>query len=363
MPSPLLYLLATQAVRGAVAATHNVLYFVVDDLRPEFLGAYGQKGMLTPNVDKLASEALVFNNAYCQQAVCGPSRASFMSGRRPSHTNVFDNNANFREVGRTSGGAAGASWSTMPEHFKKSGWTTLGLGKTFHPNHPKDWDEPTSWSQDIPDSMQYYDFDYFISPNKSYSPNPCPGAGPPPKGAGPSKIDVWCAVDEPLENFYDYGLANATVLRLEYAGGLWRGHQTPFFVQAGFARPHAPWRVPQQFWDLYRTEDIPMPQHRLPPEDMPGIAYKQDGFYRANDTQIIMANITSPLSEWDTKSMRHAYYAAVSWMDHCVGKVLDGLESLGLKDDTIVLLHGDRAWPLLLSRCLVTTTVITCAAA
>lgn len=103
-------LVSTSVAEAAVAATrHNVLYFIADDLRPEFLGPYGQMQLKTPNVDKLASEGLVFNAAYCQQAVCGPSRASFMTGRRPAHTNVFDNNANFRVSGHDSNGD-GSTW-------------------------------------------------------------------------------------------------------------------------------------------------------------------------------------------------------------------------------------------------------------
>jgi hypothetical protein len=208
--------------------------------------------------------------------------------------------------------------------------TPAGLhdaGKTYHPNHPKDWDEPTSWSQDMP----YYDYSYFIQPNKSTSAypmgvkQPCPGAGLPKKGIA-SDIDVWCRVDEPHDHFYDYGLANATIGRIKFA----KGKGVPFFIQAGFARPHAPWRVPADFWDLYTTEEIEMPLHRLPPvrkrentllaplsccfkevdhlsrqardkheeiqldekcvflqENMPGIAWKQNGFYRAEDpTQV-----------------------------------------------------------------------------
>ena len=159
----------------------NVLHLIVDDLRPEFMAAYGQKQMVTPNLDKLAASSLVFDRAYCQQAVCGPSRASFMTGRRPHHTLVFDNNANFREVGEDSGGP-GKSWNTLPEHFKKSNFTTLGGGKTFHPNHPKNWDEPTSWTQE----MDYFPFSYFITPNQSYAPHCCPGnCCPAGKGSGP----------------------------------------------------------------------------------------------------------------------------------------------------------------------------------
>ena len=126
----------------------NVLSIVVDDLRPELLKAYGQQHLVTPNLDKFAGESLVFQRAYCQQAVCGPSRASFMTGRRPHHTLVFDNSANFRKVGQDADGA-GDTWTTFPEHFKNQNYTTLGAGKTFHPNHPKDWDEPRSWSQEL----------------------------------------------------------------------------------------------------------------------------------------------------------------------------------------------------------------------
>ena len=216
---------------------NNVLYFVVDDLRPEFMSAYGQSQMKTPNLDSLANSSLTFAHAYCQQAVCGPSRASFMTGRRPEHTNVFDNKANFRESGVDATGASGSKWVTMPEYFKNQGFLTLGLGKTFHPKHPKNWDEPTSWSQD----KEYYPFSYYINNNASYQGQPCPGTGPPKDNVGggtPSKIDTWCAVDEPDDHFYDFGLAQAAIERLQYAAT----QQKPFFIQAGFARPHAPWR-------------------------------------------------------------------------------------------------------------------------
>ena len=100
---------------AAVAASskqYNVLYLIVDDLRPEFMAAYGQSQMLTPNVDKLANSGTVFANAHCQQAVCGPSRASFMTGRRPQHTRVYDNVANFRHSGLDSAGVTGADTRT-----------------------------------------------------------------------------------------------------------------------------------------------------------------------------------------------------------------------------------------------------------
>lgn len=184
----------------------------------------------------------------------------------------YDNNKDFRvSGGPDAGGLLGAQWTTMPEHFKDNGFMTLGGGKTFHPNHPKNWDEPTSWSQ-VP-GQDYFPYSYFISPNKSYTPNPCPGASGPKGCTGhcPSHIDTWCVIDEADDHFYDNTLMNNTLERLRYVAPLYLKQGKPFFVQAGFARPHAPWRVPKKIWDLYENVDIPLAKNMYPPEDMPGV--------------------------------------------------------------------------------------------
>ncbi len=320
---------------------YNVLYFVADDFRPEMMAAYGQTQMLTPNLDKLAKGGLVFNTAYCQQAVCGPSRASFMTGRRPHHTLVFDNNADFRKDGIDADGKPGSEWTTMPEFFKKSGYTTLGGGKTFHPKHPKDFDEPTSWSQD----MDYFPFSYYEK-NPAYD-GPCPSNISGKKGgSGASEIDTWCRLDEPDENFYDRTLASNTIKQLKYAGGLYKDQGKNFFVMAGFARPHAPWRVPARVWDKYNDVEMPVAKRQLPPNNMPGIAWHQQGFYNSTDNTLYVPNITHPIEQSVQRAMRQAYYAAVSWMDEQIGRVLDKLEALNLADSTVVLIHGDHGWQL-----------------
>ena len=234
---------------------YNVLYLIADDLRPEFSGVYGQAQVKTPNVDKLAAESLVFAKAYCQQAVCGPSRNSFMTGRRPHHTNVLGGTTgdDFRKVGIDASGSPGIDWTTLPGHFKKSGFTTLGGGKTFHPNNPKNFDYPRSWSTDMANNSNtttgqgYFGYSYFLS-NKSH-PFPgglpiswaCPGAGKPSSEnhangnslGGP--IAVWCALDIPDKYFYDSGLANNTIDRLRYAAKLFNDTGKPFFVMSGCA--------------------------------------------------------------------------------------------------------------------------------
>ena len=326
------WLLIAGASRPVAAGTptplqqYNVLYFVADDLRPEFLASYDQKVMHTPNLDALARRGLVFSHAYCSVAVCSPSRNSFMSGRRPHHTMVFDNSGtDFRANGQ------GRNWVTLPQHFKQHNYTTLGGGKTFHPNHPANWDQPASWSPDLP----YYGF--------RYSNGKCPGVGEPAGGgtAECSGIDTWCRMDAADEAFYDYGLANNTIQQLRYAAALYKHGGRPFFIQSGFARPHAPWRVPARFWDLYNDTDMPLARYRDMIDGVPGVAWHKQGFYDArNGTQYVPEH-DRPLPDWVQRQVRHAYYASVSWMDHQVGRVLQELDALGLADSTIVLLHGD----------------------
>jgi hypothetical protein len=276
----------------APALAKNVLYLLSDDLRPEMHGAYSQRVAITPNLDKLAASGLTFAKAYCQQAVCGASRNSFMTGRRPHHTNVYggDGGADFRKCGIDRNKMMGANWTTLPEHFKHHNYSVLGGGKTFHPGNPPKFDYQNgggSWSAwpsgraggASSQDANYFDYFYWLTNKTTQVPyaGPCPGFAKPLNDsnglAGP--IAVWCALDEPDEHFYDEGLASDTIARLRYAANVTQadGSQRPFFIQSGFARPHTPWRVPQRFWDMYKTEDIPIAKHKLPPQDMPGAAW------------------------------------------------------------------------------------------
>ena len=197
--------------------------------------------------------------------------------------------------------------------------------------------------------MPYYGFSYYINPLNATYPGPCPGPGAPtarPGVGSPLPSDTWCALDEPLDHFYDHGLANNTIARLRHAAGRLKAEERPFFVMSGFARPHAPWRIPQRFWDMYRTEDIPLPRHRLPPTNMPGIAWFPLNFYNSSTGWVFPLTITSPLDLWAQRHMRHAYYAAVSFLDFEVGRVLDELDALRVADRTAVVFHGDHGWQL-----------------
>ena len=183
--------------------------------------------------------------------------------------------------------------------------------------------------------------------------HPCPGAAHPANEShangnslgGP--IAVWCPLDTlPDENFYDSNLADDTIARLRHGAGVFNATGKPFFVMSGFARPHTPWRVPQRFWDLYTTEDIRLAEHKLPPKDMPGVAWMAHSFWNTSTGEVWQTNVTSPLDDDVARLARHAYYASVSWLDHQVGRILSELEALGMAENTIVTLNGDHGWQL-----------------
>eukprot|EP00045_Choanoeca_perplexa_P008155 m.74803 g.74803 ORF g.74803 m.74803 type:complete len:484 (-) comp14381_c0_seq1:2436-3887(-) len=287
--------------------------------------AYKQTDIKTPNIDRLATAGLTFDYAYCQQAVCSPSRNSFMTGRVPDHTQVFINAGghNFRTVG--------PDWITMPEHFKRHEYITLGGGKTYHPNSPPNWDEPKSWSQDIP----YFPFEMT-------------------KCEGDETLGSWCSPSNNYSDFYDYRLANHTIDVLNYVS---QQSDKNFFVMAGFRRPHGPWRVPHDYWNMYKSEDMQLARNMNYTTGAPDLAYfstalavpptQADG-YPGGPGEFVshVTNISRPLAVSIQQDAKHAYYSAITWMDSQVGRVLDHLDTLGLANNTIVVIHGDHGYHL-----------------
>ena len=299
----------------------------------------------------------------------GPSRNSFQTGRRPHHTNVMGTGtgSDFRLSGTDASGRPGSDWITTPGHFKASGWLTLGGGKTFHPGSPPNFDYPESWSNDT-GYPPYYDFAYFLSASASKKSPMLPATNTTYKGICPGEcesdgkggsctpageanatgsslagpIAVWCSLDEPDEHFYDSGLGTDTIKRLQFAGQKLSNDKTPFFIQSGFARPHTPWRVPQRFWDLYTTSEVEVAEHKLPPSDMPGVAWQAHSFFNQTNGAIWPLSPTVPLPRNVQQLARHAYMASVSWMDYQVGRIMDELEELGLTSTTVCVLHGDH---------------------
>ncbi|KAK3098287.1 hypothetical protein FSP39_017975 [Pinctada imbricata] len=306
-------------------ATKNVLFFASDDLRPELSSYLGPNfpspvhpPIHSPNIDTLAAKSLLLKRAYCQQAVCSPSRTSLLTGRRPDTTHVYDLGTYFRDVG--------GNFTTLPQYFKQNGYTTVGMGKIFHPGRASNNDDPISWSEP-----------YFHAPNLMAW----------------NTRESWKAVPEsewkekPLPDAQIADHAIETLQRLAPAAK--GSKQIPFFVAVGFHKPHLPFVFPDSMFEHYPKESIKLPDNPYAPVDMPAVAWlKYDELLRYEDirTLNVTADINTTLPDDVVLNLRRAYYSAVSWTDLQVGRVLDELEKLGLANNTIVSFWGDHGWQL-----------------
>ncbi len=300
-------LVATAAILAPAAAAEarkNVLFIAVDDLRPE-LGCYGNKIIKSPNIDRLAKSGVVFENAFCQQAVCSPSRTSLLTGTRPDTAKVWDLTTHFRK--------ALPDIVTLPEHFKANGYFTQSMGKIYHHG----LDDPQSWS--VP--SQY--------------PKAVSGGGG--KKAG-SRGPAFLANDLPDNAMHDGELADMAVAAL---GGM-KGKKQPFFLAVGFIRPHLPFISPKKYWDLYDPAAIPLAPNPFRPKGAPDYAIGSGGEMRTYDGVPKAPHFPDDYA----RQAKHGYYAAVSYVDAQIGRVIDELERLGLRESTIIVLWGDHGWKL-----------------
>jgi len=309
----------------------NVLMIAVDDLRPE-LNCYGVDRVISPHIDSLAASGTLFERAYVQQAVCGPSRISIMSGLGPDTTGISVNKYTLREKH--------PDLVTMPQHFKNNGYRSISLGKIYH--HPHDdqegWTEPIWRPFNIIDGWRNYRL-----PENRARVKELHAALPRTKRErtplGRVKGPAWEIADMP-DNVYPDGLvadmAVHTLDRLQREG-------EPFFLAMGFYKPHLPFACPQKYWDLYDPADIQLPENDSKPEGLPDVAFVDSPELRQYDG-------TPPEgTEVDDEMARkliHGYLACVSYMDAQVGRVLDALERFELDDNTIVVLWGDHGWHL-----------------
>ena len=304
-------------LRGADApAKPNVLFLAVDDLRPE-LGCYGVPGINSPNIDRIARQGIVVRRAYCQQAVCSPSRTSLLTGTRPDTSKVWDLVTHFRD--------AIPDVVTLPQHFKNHGYFVRGMGKIFHPSVN---DEP-SWSVpwETPKAPDYA----LADPADRRKTKAREDKG---KGA---KGPVSEAADVPDNTFKDGKVADLAVSALRER----KGKSTPFFLAVGFAKPHLPFVAPKRYWDMYDPAKIPLAPNRHHPDGAP--EYALSG---TNEVLNYHGTPQGPVKEDFARHLKHGYYAAVSYTDAQIGKVLDELDRLDLRKNTIVVLWGDHGWKL-----------------
>ena len=295
-------------------AQPNVLFIAVDDLRPE-LNCYGASQIKSPNIDRLASRSTVFNRAYCQQAVCAPSRNSLMTGLRPDAMGIYDLYTFFRnkvpEV------------VTLPQHFKNHGYYTERVGKIYHTGHGNQ-DDQRSWSQPAA---------------KMWRPAPISSGDTIGLERDFPTIDEkklpYYRSNAPEKNMTD---AVATDYAIKRIGEL---KDSTFFFAVGYVKPHLPFVAPTKYWDLYDPVQIDIPQ-RTVPEGMPDLALHQFGELR----KYHHIPSAGTLDDGTSRNLIHGYYAAVSMIDAQIGKLLDALEQHQLLDNTIVVMWGDHGWKL-----------------
>ena len=313
----------------ADAARHfNVLMIAVDDLRPD-LGCYGNSIAKTPNIDRLAARGVVFGHAYCQQAVCSPSRTSLMTGQRPDVTRVFDLKTHFR--------TAIPDCITLPQYFKANGYHCAALSKIYHRGYEdgRSWSEPhwypSGKSIDTdPDDWTKQTTKKTGGGVEEYSAD-TPRAE---SGKGPATL----VSDKADDELPDGSTAAEAARRIS----LLSRQDQPFFLAVGFLKPHLPFVAPKKYWDLYDSATIPGPAIDVLPDGAPAFAGHTNGELH----QYLDIPPGNPLPDDVARRLRHGYYACISYTDAQVGRLLDALDQAGVADRTVVVLWGDHGWQL-----------------
>jgi iduronate 2-sulfatase len=313
----------------------NILFIGIDDLRPE-LGCYGSDIAVSPNLDKLASDGLLFNNAFCQQAICGPSRASLLTGIRPESSGVFHNYIKFRE--------ANPDVITLPQHFMQNGYETVYAGKIFHHG---DLDDEKSWSR-LPaiDSMI------------------ANGISKPVGFALKENIKIQSDTKKEMFDKYGdvakFGLASgvayesANVSDNTYSDGyntelaiatmkeMLAKSDKPFFLGLGFNKPHLNWVSPKKYWDLYDREKIKITTQDTIPKNGAEMGLHPSFELRVRSGIPKKGSIDDELAI----TLKHAYLACVSYIDAQIGKMISALDEAGIRDNTIIIVWSDHGWHL-----------------
>jgi arylsulfatase A-like enzyme len=331
-----LFLCALGALCGFTQAAEkpNVLFIIVDDLNCR-IGCYGDPVAKTPNLDRLAARGVRFDRAYCNFPVCNPSRSSVLSGLYPTTTGVLENKTWL---------VPPAGHPTLPQHFQKQGYARAEFGKVWHepgnngeidPAHPPEPKSKLPWftpAQRAEQQRTQPDFWSVPANYDHYRTDPPPpeqveslrkGAnsfGPVARGAGTP----------------DMKIADDAIAQLQ----TWRGSPQPFFLAVGFNKPHVPLKAPQEYFDLYHAEELPLPPDFANEPTLPTSADPRNTRRNLD----LYADRTFTAAE--ARAALHAYYACVSCMDAQLGRLLDALDASGQADNTLIVLWGDHGWHL-----------------
>ncbi len=297
----------------------NVLFIAVDDLRPE-LGCYGTRA-LTPNIDKLAGSGLQFDRAYCNQAVCGASRVSLMTGLYPEFTG--ERSYHVRDWRKR-----WAKTVTLNQHFTANGYTTIGLGKIYHGSSGPGVD-PDNWSKWITVNGVQYANPASLTAAKNNTRR---------KGRGPA-TEVSIATDDVLTDGARAKAGVAQLKQLTKAG-------KPFFLAVGFTKPHLPFVAPKRYWDLYKQTSFALPPNIGVPPGYPDYARNANAGELRSYSDIPSKGAAGTFPETLNQRLIHGYHASVSYTDRNIGLLLKALDASGAAENTIVVMWADHGWKL-----------------
>ena len=287
----------------------NILFIAIDDLNDWIHCLGGHPDIRTPNLDRLANTGVLFTNAHCPSPLCNASRASLMTGIRPSTSGVYKNSHPWRKS------AVLKDSKTIPQHFRAHGYTALGAGKIYHDLFP----DADSW--DV----------FWPSKTKQRPDDPMP-ENPPLNGLPNTRHFDWGPVHGSKETMGDWQVANWVVDQLNQT------HNDPFFLACGFYRPHLPWYVPEEYFELYPLDKITLPEvNENDLADVPPMGRK---FAKPDRDHARVVNH----SQW--RNAVQGYLASISFVDECVGRVFTALENSQYHDDTIIVLWSDHGWHL-----------------
>lgn len=342
----LVFLLSSITAFAQQAKPNNILFLAVDDLKP-LLSNYGHEQMHTPNFDRLAAMGVTFTNAHVQYAVCGPSRASIMTGCYPDRTRVWDLHTDFR---KSSDGLI-----SMPEYLTTQGYETVGVGKIYHKGSSAPGHDGKSWSLGHTLPNQYNQetgapiINYQSPENKARFKELFAEAKA--KGIKKGKLRKWVldrfkpsveSAAVPDDAYQDGVYTNAAIARLKTL----KGSDKPWMLALGWQRPHLPFVAPQKYWDLYDRASIDISMVQGKADGTPNVAYHSFGEIRSYTDFPEGAVVGAPISEEKQRELIHGYMACVSYIDAQLGKVLDALEAEGLSETTNIVLWGDHGFHL-----------------
>ena len=326
----LVVVLLAPAVSFAAPVRPHVLLICVDDLKPA-LGCYGDRLAKTPNIDRIAARGMRFEMAYCNQAVCAPSRNNLLLGSRSTSTGIYSLGQHFR--------LAEPDAVTMPQHFMRHGWRAESIGKILHTGHGNH-DDRASWSVPslIEKVVEYVDpassAGGRLTREEAFFTNQKLGEiRSLPRGA------AWECVDVEDSAYADGRIADEGIRRLRSAS---ERTDSPLFLALGFVKPHLPFTAPKKYWDLHDPAAFPLAKHRTDPAGAPPYAGKKGGEI-VNYAPLTRENLAEEKLE---RTLIHGYYAATSFTDAQIGRVIDELDRLDLAKNTLIVLWGDHGWHL-----------------